>query len=253
MEIPLPPASNAVEDDRLLSDVVDLPKKSYSLEEEKNLKDQDEKQAAAERNKEQIRAEILYAQRYGLQSALASHPLWCASFSLHLPPSFFSQLRRMFEALLKLNQSLDPDQRLPRSAFELDSRVRAQLENEVRRHRAEEKTGRTSLATSARCLSLTSLPHPLPASPSLSQAKARVQEVQQEMAWETERHEILLRKLRSHFLAPLEVELIELKAFRTGLTVHSFRAPALPPFVVEALRKVRHSASFARCHSCPCP
>lgn len=106
----------------------------------------------------------------------------------------------MFEALLKLNQALDPDQRLPRSAFELDSRVRAQLENEV---------------------------------------KARVQEVQQEMAWETEKHEIQLRKLRNHFLAPLEVELIGLKAFRSGLTVHSFRAPALPPFVVEALRKVR--------------
>lgn len=60
MEIPLPPPSDVIEDDRLLSDVLDLPKKTYSLEEEKKLKDHDEKQAAAERNKEQIRAEILY-------------------------------------------------------------------------------------------------------------------------------------------------------------------------------------------------
>ncbi len=176
MAIPLPEPMDVIEDDRVISqEAKDITERTaYSIEQAKQQKELDERREAAEKKKAFVREEIRQL---------------CAEFTF----------------LLAKNQSLDPAHRLPRSAFELDPRLRQQLERE---------------------------------------AAEKVKEVQEEMAWETEKNEVALRKLRNHYLAPLDVEFIELKSFRSGLMLHSFRTPSLPPFLQEAMKVIHDTPAM---------
>jgi len=167
LAIALPQASEFVEDDRIAEhDAADiLDSNYYSIEQAKKQQEKDERMKSAEQKKEHIRRKI-------------------------------AELRVEFAYLLKKNASLDPSQQLPRSEFELDSRLKQQFEKE---------------------------------------AAERVQEVRNEMAWESEKQKIALEKLRKYFLRNVVCESIELKSFRSGLSVHSYRATAAPPAVESVI------------------
>ena len=142
---------------------------NYSLEQAKQQQEVDERVALADKKKEYVRREI-------------------------------DELRAEFAYLLKQNALLEPSQRLARSSFELDPRLRQQFEHE---------------------------------------AAVKVEEVQRELAWESEKHAVALAKLRARFLAPIQVECVRLRAFRSGMTVSTYRTPALPAFLTAAIKQVR--------------
>jgi WD40 repeat protein len=140
----------------------------YSVEEAKVKEEDDLRMSAADKKKHLVRVEV-------------------------------QELRKEFQVLLKRNEALDEDVRLPRDAFELDPRLREQLEME---------------------------------------AQAQIDQVKKELAWISEKHDFALRKLRAHFLDNLIVEHIRLASFKTNMIVTCFRTPELPPFLRKAIEKV---------------
>ena len=157
-------AAASLDDDAL--DIVDP--KSYSIEEAKLKQEEDDRLLAAEKKKSRMRLEI-------------------------------AELRKEFVFLLRRNAGLDKTQQLPRDAFELDPKLRAELEAE---------------------------------------AQAKIDEVRAELAWVSEKHSLALQKLRAKFLDHLVVEHIELRAFNSGVKVSCFRTPELPPFLKHAIEHV---------------
>lgn len=109
------------------------------------------------------------------------------------------ELRKEFQFMIKKNSVLEPSQQLDRNAFELDPKLREQLEQD---------------------------------------ANDKIAQVERELAWVSEKHDIALKKLRKKFLDDLIVEHIRLKSFRTNTTVTCFRTPELPPFLREAIQQV---------------
>jgi hypothetical protein len=82
-------------------DVLDITdSRTYSIEEAKHKQEEDDRVAAAERKKQRMRLEI-------------------------------AELRKEFMFLLKKNTSLERAHQLPRDAFELDPKLRLELEAEV--------------------------------------------------------------------------------------------------------------------------
>ena len=142
-----------------------LDPKTYSIEEAKLKQEEDDRVAAAEKKKARMRLEI-------------------------------AELRKEFVFLLKKNASLERAQQLPRDAFELDPKLRQELEAE---------------------------------------AQAKIDEVRAELAWISEKHSLALQKLRAKFLDHLIVEHISLSAFQTGIAVSCFRTPALPAFLKQSI------------------
>jgi len=141
---------------------------TYSIEEAKLKQEEDDRMTEAEKKKQLVRQEI-------------------------------QDLRKEFQFMLKKNSILEPSQQLEREAFELDPKLRKQLEQE-----AEEK----------------------------------IAQVEKELAWVSEKHDLALKKLRKKFLDDLIVEHIRLKSFRTNTTVTCFRTPDLPPFLRESIQQV---------------
>jgi len=149
------------------SDILDP--SSYSIEEAKLKAEEDERHELASKKKQRMKMEI-------------------------------AALRKEFQNLLKKNDQLDRDQRLPRTAFELDPRLREEIEVET---------------------------------------QARLEEVRAELAWASEKYSLSLQKFRSKFLDPLLVEHMTLSAFRIdGVSVSSFRTQDLPPFLKHAIESV---------------
>jgi WD40 repeat protein len=149
-----------------VGDIVDAA--TYSIEEAKLKDEEDERVAIAEKKKAVVRAEI-------------------------------AQLRREFVELLDQNAALEPEQQLPREAFALDPRLRAQLQ---------------------------------------TQAREKVNAVREELAWISEKETRALDKVRSKFLGNLVCEHIKLHAFRTASSVFSFRVQELAPFLRDSIEKV---------------
>lgn len=149
-------------------DAAEILATAYSIEEQKLKQEEDDRMSAAERKKAGIRLEI-------------------------------EQLRKEFQFLLKKNLALDPRQRLERDAFELDPKLRLELEKE---------------------------------------AQEQISLVQKELAWISEKHAIALQKLRGKFLDTLIVEHITLRSFRMENEVSCYRTPELPPFLRDAIQQV---------------
>jgi len=141
---------------------------TYSIEDAKQKQEEDEKMSAAEKKKQIVRMEL-------------------------------QEMRQEFQFLLKKNDSLEPAQRLPREAFELDPKLRAQLEAET---------------------------------------QEKIDTLRKELAWVSEKHDLALKKLKNKFLDKLIVEHISMKSFKTGIIVSSFRTPELPPFLRDAIQQV---------------
>lgn len=163
----LSPALNVSADEP--TDIIDS--KVYSIEEARQKQEYDDQVAAAQQKKMQVRSQI-------------------------------EQLRQEFSALLKKNSEAEPSKRLPREAFELDPKLRQQLEAE---------------------------------------AEKQVEAVRKEMAYDTEKTELQLKKLRARFLDNVLVERINMKAFRTPFHVTSFRVVELPKWLQKAIQEVHHS------------
>lgn len=141
---------------------------TYSIEEAKLKQEEDDRMMSADKKKEVVRAEI-------------------------------QELRKEFQFMLKKNSALETSQQLGRDAFELDPKLREQLEKD---------------------------------------AQDKIAQVERELAWVSEKHDIALKKLRDKFLGDLIVEHIRLRSFRTNTTVTCFRTPELPPFLREAIQQV---------------
>ena len=99
----------------------------------------------------------------------------------------------------KLHCRLEQGERLPREAFELDPQLRHKLEED---------------------------------------AKAKVEEVRRQLAWESERETIALKKLKAFFLDRVLVEHIKLHAFKAPISVSSFRTTELPEALQKAIEEV---------------
>lgn len=142
---------------------------TYSIEDEKLKQEEDERVRNAEDKKRQVRLQI-------------------------------DKMRKQFTELLTQNNALEKSQQLPREAFELDPKLREQLELE---------------------------------------AQKKIEDVKAELAWISEKHSIALQKLRAKFLDHVLVEHITLRSFRAPYTsVSSFRTPELPQFLTEAIEEV---------------
>ncbi|TYZ67625.1 hypothetical protein PybrP1_000869, partial [[Pythium] brassicae (nom. inval.)] len=70
---------------------------------------------------------------------------------------------------------------------------------------------------------------------------AACDEVRKELAFATEREELLLMKLRETYVSPLAVELITLHAFESGLSVQSFRTMKMPVVLQKRLNEIHTS------------
>ena len=73
-----------------------------------------------------------------------------------------------------------------------------------------------------------------------NETQAKIEAVQAELAWESEKHTIALQKLKDKFFSQLVHEHISLSAFKTNIKVNSFRRPELPQFlkqIVEIVNK----------------
>lgn len=151
------------------NDVADLLDPTmYSIEDAKQKQEEDDRMDAAEKKKQLVRLEV-------------------------------EELRKEFQFLLKKNESLEASQRLPREAFDLDPKLKEQLEKD---------------------------------------AQEKIDMVHKELAWISEKHDLALRKLRSKFLDNLIVEHIRMSSFRTDISVSCFRTPELPPFLRDAIKHV---------------
>ena len=83
----------------------------------------------------------------------------------------------------------------------------------------------------------------------LLQGKEKVEEARKEMRYESERKTILKKKLMEKYVNDLEVQSIELKAFRTGLRLQCFRTPKLSKDLknkLETVREILDAESDAR-------
>ncbi|XP_055870192.1 cilia- and flagella-associated protein 44-like [Biomphalaria glabrata] len=69
---------------------------------------------------------------------------------------------------------------------------------------------------------------------------AALKQLNIEMAWSSEKSKIALEKMMSAYKDTLDGELFMLKAFRSNITVTSFRLPKIPPFFQDAKDRVEH-------------
>lgn len=128
---------------------------------------------------------------------------------------------------------LEGAQQLPREAFELDPKLRRQLEGEMQKK-----------VSCVCCLLFICI--------------LQIDEVRAELAWLSEKHTIALKKLKSkvlcrahitscrcivQFLDNLIVEHITLRSFRTGTSVSCYRTPKLPEFLQQAIKAVHRAIS----------
>ena len=110
-----------------------------------------------------------------------------------------NELRRDFRTLLAVNAADTPEQRLDREEFDIDPQLRESL---------------------------------------VAEGRHRCEEVAKTHEWETLRTELQLKKLRDRFLEQVDVEGMELRSFKTGLGVSSFRTVQLSEALEESLKGV---------------
>ncbi|XP_059160064.1 cilia- and flagella-associated protein 44-like [Physella acuta] len=70
--------------------------------------------------------------------------------------------------------------------------------------------------------------------------KGALKNLEVEMAWETEKCNIALSKMKSAYKDTLHNELFKLKSFNSNLSVCSFRLPKMPPFFEAAKDRIEH-------------
>ncbi|KAL9643286.1 hypothetical protein ABK040_014742 [Willaertia magna] len=72
----------------------------------------------------------------------------------------------------------------------------------------------------------------------LQQNKVKLEEVKKEMEWQSAKYDLALKKLKDYFIDRLDVERIELKAFKNGRTVTSFKTEKLHPDLQKEIDNV---------------